>query len=38
MTTEVCDGKPSFVQADQITGNRFCPWSAKVVAVEPANP
>jgi len=38
MTTEVCDGKPSFVEAGQITGDRFCPWSAKVVDLEPANP
>ena len=37
MTTEVCDGKPSFVEANAISGNRFCPWSAKVVAIEPAN-
>jgi len=35
VTTEVCDGKPSFVENGTITGDRFCPWSAKVVAVEP---
>jgi hypothetical protein len=38
MTTEVCDGKPSFVENGTITGDYFCPWSAKVVAVEPAQP
>lgn len=37
VTTEVCDGKPSFVEKRQITGDRFCPWSAKVVAVDSAN-
>lgn len=36
-TTEVCDGKPSFVEAGTITGNHFCPWSAEVVAVDLAN-
>lgn len=38
VTTEVCDGKPSFVENDEISGNHFCPWSAKVIAVDPANP
>jgi hypothetical protein len=38
VTTEVCDGLPSFVENDEISGDRYCPWSAKVVAVEPANP
>jgi hypothetical protein len=38
VTTEVCDGKPSFVEAGEMTGDRFCPWSAKVVAIVPANP
>jgi len=37
VTTEVCDGKPSFVEKDEISGKYFCPWSAKVIAVEPAN-
>ncbi len=35
MTIELCDGKPSDVEANEISGDRFCPWSAKVVAVEP---
>ncbi|NJD29450.1 MAG: hypothetical protein FIA92_14290 [Chloroflexi bacterium] len=34
MTIELCDGKPSDVEANTISGDRFCPWSAKVVAVE----
>lgn len=36
VTIEVCDGKPSHVEAGTITSDRFCPWSAEVVAVEPA--
>lgn len=35
VTTEVCDGKPSDVEAETITSDRFCPWSAEVVAIEP---
>jgi hypothetical protein len=34
MTIELCDGKPSDVEANSISGDRFCPWSAKVAAVE----
>ena len=34
VTMELCDGKPSDVQANTISGDRFCPWSAKVKAVE----
>jgi hypothetical protein len=37
MTTEVCDGRPSFVEDGSLTGDRFCPWSATVVAVEAAS-
>ncbi len=36
-TTEVCDGKSSYVKNDTITGDYFCPWSAEVVGVELAN-
>lgn len=36
MTTEVCDGRPSDVEAHRITSDRYCPWLATVVAVEPA--
>jgi hypothetical protein len=33
MATEVCDGRPSDVEKRVITSDRYCPWSAKVVAV-----
>ena len=36
VTTEVCDGLPSDVEAGVITSDRYCPWSAVVTAVEPA--
>lgn len=36
VTTEVCDGLPSFVEDGTLTGPRFCPWSATVVEVQPA--
>ncbi len=38
MTTEVCDGRPSDVEQGVITSEQFCPWSAKVVALEEAGP
>lgn len=34
--TEVCDGRPSDVEKRVITSDRYCPWSAKVVAIAPA--
>ena len=36
VATEVCDGRPSDVEARTMTSERFCPWSAVVVAIEPA--
>jgi hypothetical protein len=36
MTTEVCDGKPSDVEAHLVTSDRYCPWLAPVLTVEPA--
>jgi len=36
VTIEVCDGLPSDVEDGVISGDRYCPWSAAVVAVEPA--
>jgi hypothetical protein len=36
VTVEVCDGLPSDVEAGTISDDRYCPWSAVVVAVEPA--
>jgi hypothetical protein len=35
MTIGVCDGLPSYVEDNTVTGGEFCPWSAKVVAVDP---
>jgi hypothetical protein len=35
MATEVCDGRPSDVEQRVITSDRYCPWSAKVVAIAP---
>jgi hypothetical protein len=36
LTTEVCDGNPSDVESGELTGDRYCPWSARVVEIEPA--
>lgn len=36
MTIELCDGLPSYVEDGTLSGDRFCPWSAEVVDVEPA--
>ena len=37
VTIEMCDGLPSDVEAGIVTGDRYCPWSAVVVAVEPSS-
>jgi hypothetical protein len=34
MTIELCDGRPSDVEDRAISGARYCPWHAKVIAVE----
>lgn len=34
-TMEVCDGIPEYVEDGTLTSDRFCPWSAEVVSVEP---
>ncbi len=34
MTIEVCDGLPSFVEDGTVTSDQYCPWSAKVIAVD----
>ncbi|MGV8857508.1 BP74-related protein [Rhodoglobus sp.] len=34
VTIEVCDGIPQYVEDEIITSDRFCPWSARVVAVD----
>jgi hypothetical protein len=36
VTDEACDGVPSDVETGQLTGDRFCPTSAVVVAIDPA--
>lgn len=36
LTMEVCDGRPSYVEDGTLSGDIFCPWSAEVVSVEPA--
>jgi hypothetical protein len=37
VTTEVCDGEPSDVESGELTSDRYCPWSARVVEIEPAS-
>ena len=37
VTIEVCDGLPSDVETQVVTGDRYCPWSAVVIVVEPAS-
>jgi hypothetical protein len=34
VTMELCDGRPSDVEAGIITSDRYCPWSAEVIAIE----
>jgi hypothetical protein len=36
VTIEVCDGVPADVESGDLTSDRYCPWSARVVAVDPA--
>jgi hypothetical protein len=33
-TIEVCDGLPSDVEDNTITSDRYCPWSAEVIALD----
>jgi hypothetical protein len=35
VTTEVCDGNPQGVEDGTITSDRYCPWGATVIAVDP---
>ena len=37
VTIEVCDGLPSDVEMGVVTGDRFCPWSAVVIGIDPAS-
>ena len=34
MTTEVCDGLPSYVEDGTLTSDWYCPWSAEVISIE----
>lgn len=34
-TTEVCDGLPEYVEDGTLTSDIYCPWGAKITALEP---
>jgi hypothetical protein len=34
-TIDVCDGRPSDVERGLITSERYCPWSARVIHLQP---
>ncbi len=34
LTIKICDGLPSDVEKDQISGDRYCPWAAKVIKID----
>ncbi|HEX6655913.1 MAG TPA: hypothetical protein VF153_06845, partial [Candidatus Limnocylindria bacterium] len=36
LSIEVCDGLPSHVEDGTLSGDRYCPWSAEIVSIEPA--
>ena len=35
ITIEVCDGLPSHVEDGTLAGDRYCPWGAEVIDIEP---
>ena len=35
VTVEICDGLPSDVETG-VTGDRYCPWAATVIGIDPA--
>lgn len=37
VTIEVCDGLPSDVSSGTVSGDRYCPWQAEVVEIQPAD-
>ena len=37
VTVEGCDGLPSDIETGVVTSDRYCPWSAVVLAVDPAS-
>jgi len=34
-TTEVCDGLPEYVEDGTLTSDTYCPWGAKITALDP---
>ena len=36
VTVEDCDGLPSDVETAVVAGDRYCPWAATVIGVDPA--
>ncbi|EAR25578.1 hypothetical protein A20C1_04906 [marine actinobacterium PHSC20C1] len=34
VTIGVCDGIPQYVEDEIVTSDRFCPWSARVIAID----
>jgi hypothetical protein len=34
LSTEVCDGLPSYVERHAISGTQYCPWDAKLTALQ----
>jgi len=36
MTIGVCDGVQSLVEDGTVSSDQYCPWSARIVAVEPS--
>ena len=36
MTIEICDGLPSHIEDGTLTTERYCPWGAQVIDVQPA--
>ncbi len=34
VTTEVCDGLPSYVEDGTVTSPEYCPWSAKIISID----
>jgi len=36
VTVEDCDGLPSDVETAVVTGDRYCPWAATVIGIDPA--
>jgi hypothetical protein len=35
LSIEVCDGLPSHVEDGTLSGDRYCPWSAEIVSIQP---